>query len=96
MSDHRQDREVKARKPHQCDWCHETLAVGELHWVSSGRWDGQMFRHRKHIECALASEKNPCGPSGCDGCEHCFIHYAHPRGGYTTTDRDGNTVTVIP
>ena len=92
MSDYRQHRDVKARKPHVCDWCCQSIESGELHRVTSGRFDGAMFRQRMHFECSFASQSSPCsrGPDPCGGCENCYLHWAHPRGGYTIDDRDGN------
>ena len=96
MTQFTQYRDVKARKPHQCDWCLEDMAAGELHRVVSGRFDGSFFRSRVHFECAVASSASPCkaDPDMCDGCEHCFLGEAHPRGGYTISDRDGDTVAI--
>lgn len=42
--------DVRARKPHQCTWCGESILAGEMYkaWVS---FDDSVYRNKMHPEC---------------------------------------------
>lgn len=44
----------KARKPHNCYWCGQTIDKGEVHEAWSSVDDGRMVTTRCHAECAKA------------------------------------------
>jgi hypothetical protein len=43
-------------KPHRCSWCGEQIPVGELYTRWSGRYEGQMFTCKCHVECQKAMQ----------------------------------------
>lgn len=42
---------VRARKAHRCGECDDTIAVGDLHEVVTGRCDGEWLSHRTCARC---------------------------------------------
>jgi len=40
-----------ARKRHQCIECDDYIEPGEHYCVTSGRYDGWYFAHKRHDEC---------------------------------------------
>lgn len=47
-------KSVKSRKIGPCAWCAEAIESGERIVVDSGKFDGDFFRSRLHLECAKA------------------------------------------
>jgi hypothetical protein len=69
------DEMVKARKPHRCIWCGETIEKGEVHQSRAYRFDGEFMHDRLHVECKEAMDK-------ADFIEDGFVAYSAPRGDY--------------
>jgi len=42
---------VKGRKLHRCDACHTPIVKGEFHVSMSGKFDGDFFTTRNHLDC---------------------------------------------
>jgi hypothetical protein len=53
---------VRARKPHRCGECRETIPVGAAYERTSGKWDGRML---SLVTCATCAEIR--GHLFCDG-----------------------------
>lgn len=52
MSDSFQSRsEHTARKPHCCAYCHQTIPAGARYVKMAGKWEGDFFSGRGHIDC---------------------------------------------
>lgn len=47
--------EVRARKPHRCEWCSEAILVGATYWRDTGKFDDDFQSLAYHIECYEAS-----------------------------------------
>lgn len=73
------NRHVVARKAHFCAWCKTEIAVGELHYQFTGKWEGEFQDWRMHDVCTDAHQ------SETDEGEIC--EEAHPRG-LTCDQRD--------
>lgn len=65
-------RIVRAKKQHDCIWCTEKIAVGEIHQREVLRFDGDFQNNRFHLECIDACHKhlkqsgdNEFEPHGC-------------------------------
>lgn len=41
----------KARKPHKCCECGQTIAAGERYCRVTGKWDGEVSTYSQHMEC---------------------------------------------
>lgn len=41
----------KARKPHKCCECRETIPVGAVHEKTTGRWDDEWLTYRTCLAC---------------------------------------------
>lgn len=48
----------KARKPHRCAWCGETIPVGEVHRRETGTYCGEFQDNRFHAECVGAAQEH--------------------------------------
>ena len=42
----------KARKPHKCDWCGETIEKGEEYEYQKYIWDGSLYDWKSHKACS--------------------------------------------
>jgi hypothetical protein len=72
MTDFGETTWPKARKPHRCEWCGESIAQGEKHAHFVGKWDGEFQDWRMHSECYdVASEG--------DELDEGFMPYEHER-----------------
>ena len=47
----------KARKQHQCTWCYEFIAPGEIYDRERGVFDGDPQVTKMHLECDAAAGK---------------------------------------
>lgn len=47
----------KARKPHRCIWCGESIPVGETYRRERSVYDGEPQNHKWHLECNAAACK---------------------------------------
>ncbi len=56
------ERIVRARKPHQCCECGDTIPVGAEYERAVGKWDGRMFTYHTCLACRDV-RRNLC----CDG-----------------------------
>jgi hypothetical protein len=45
----------KARKEHRCIECPFPILPGEKYVACSGKWDGDVTTHKRHLECHEAS-----------------------------------------
>lgn len=55
----------KAAKQHRCEWCGESVHVGEVHAQFVGSFEGEFQSWRMHKECQKAWETL----SGCEQAE---------------------------
>lgn len=47
----------KARKPHRCDYCGETIEKGERYQIATLKFDGELYNWRNHERCGrIAAE----------------------------------------
>jgi len=46
----------RARKPHRCIACHETITPGDLYWAFSGLWDGSWSSGKQCARCQAIFE----------------------------------------
>ena len=51
------DEVGRARKQHRCDWCNETIAVGEPYVRQRCKDGADVWTWRAHAECYRASNK---------------------------------------
>lgn len=51
MSDFSNYRYPVARKQHKCEWCGESIPVGEKHFQFTGVWESEWQNWRMHQEC---------------------------------------------
>ena len=47
---------VKARKEHRCCECPGVIPKGKMYLTSSGLWDGEFFRFKTCLGCAVNRE----------------------------------------
>lgn len=47
-------KDVKAAKQHCCEQCRKAIKQGEAHHYAAGKFDGDFFAYREHIECRKA------------------------------------------
>ena len=52
------DSEPKARKKHCCQWCGESILVGETYYRYSGLCDNDFQSTAMHLECKDAMWRN--------------------------------------
>lgn len=45
---------VHAAKQHRCEQCAKPIEQGELHCYAAGKFDGDFFSYREHVECRMA------------------------------------------
>lgn len=51
-------KNIKAvRKPHCCEQCNKTIAIGEPAKYNFGIWEGEPFGTYQHVECAAAAHE---------------------------------------
>jgi len=65
--DIRDNKEVRCRKPHQCEWCGEKIprlskAISRVY-----KWDGELNSCHQHLECFTAMGESDLD----DGFEPC-------------------------
>lgn len=48
------ERTVKGRKAHRCDACGQMIAQGEPGRYMAGKWEGDFWTSRNHLECRAA------------------------------------------
>jgi len=77
-------RQSKARKPHRCTWCGQTIEPGEVYHFASGICDGDFQRDKMHLVCRQAMDRDM---QTCDWFDYEFIPFGNPRG-MTQTERD--------
>lgn len=41
----------KARKEHKCEFCNDVIKVGKKYHRQSGKYDGEFFDRKIHMEC---------------------------------------------
>jgi len=70
---------IKPRKPHVCDWCDESIKVGEHCWYNDGRFDGDFYRVFMHKECDWAMRKEMNGEENYGG-DYSYDPGQHKRG----------------
>ena len=46
----------RARKPHWCQGCSESILVGQRYYCCSGQWDGTIRTHRLCLRCRAIYE----------------------------------------
>ncbi len=51
MSTFHNERRVKTRKPHRCEWCGKPIEVGETATYSCGKFDGYFYDRYAHPGC---------------------------------------------
>lgn len=57
MAEYIDERIVRARKVHICDFCHEDINPGTKYRDFVGKEAGQVYHHKSHLRCAfIASE----------------------------------------
>jgi hypothetical protein len=49
-----------ARKPHQCDWCNETIEEGQSYVRQRNKDGADIWTWRAHPECHDAASRVPC------------------------------------
>jgi len=49
----------KAAKEHTCEWCNETIEVGEKHNYRCYKFEGQFLTGRMHLVCEKAMSTYP-------------------------------------
>ena len=47
----------RARKEYKCDLCGQTIKINEKYHRYSGKYDGEMFDNKYHIECQEIIDK---------------------------------------
>ena len=47
----------KARWPHQCIWCGQSILKGERYLHERSIYDGRYQNHKWHLECSAASQE---------------------------------------
>ncbi len=55
------NKEVKCRKFHTCEWCAGGIEKGERAHTRSGIWDDGPFTAHSHIDCWQAMEDSDLG-----------------------------------
>jgi hypothetical protein len=73
------------RKAHRCDWCGETIALGEQYSRQRVVFEGVPGSSRLHIECSAAARREA---SALDG-ECLYLEDDHKRG--MTSDESRET-----
>ncbi len=48
------DEQRKARKPHRCIWCGQTIVVGSQYQYVRGVFEGDPQSNHYHLECSAA------------------------------------------
>ena len=48
-----ESKERKARKPHKCDYCDQTIEKGEVYDWSKHVYDGDLYEWKSHKKCSL-------------------------------------------
>lgn len=61
----------RAIKMHRCEWCSETIFVGEIHVKYVGDFEGDFQSWRMHAECYAATSEH---------ISEGFTPGEHPRG----------------
>jgi hypothetical protein len=52
MGDSFQSRsEHTARKPHRCEYCRQTIPAGERYAKMAGKWEGDFYAGKGHLDC---------------------------------------------
>jgi hypothetical protein len=69
---------VRARKPHKCIECEIPIHIGELHWIETYKWEGEVMRHREHVNCRDLRQKI----ANHEMDEGCGAYEAYPPLGY--------------
>jgi len=70
---------VRARKPHVCDWCGESIEPKTKYWKWVGIVEGDPSSTKMHPECEQAVSEQQKK----NGFESCWvIERNQPRGGY--------------
>lgn len=64
----------RAGKPHQCEWCGESILKGEEHGHFTGQWEGEWQNWRMHKECYEAYLRDD------DALGFGFVPHDNPRG----------------
>lgn len=49
------DRDVVARQNHQCAWCGESISIGRVCHISTGKYEGEFQSNKFHPECWKAA-----------------------------------------
>lgn len=62
------DKDVKARKPHQCSECHRVIAAGETYRRIFGVWDGDARSYTWCSHCCAGQSVY----AALDDC-HCYV-----------------------
>lgn len=44
-------RKVRAAKIHTCEQCRGSIEAGSHSWYCAGKYDGEFYCYREHIEC---------------------------------------------
>lgn len=55
MSDFHESRKVKGRKAYRCEQCGQPIEAGCEHIYAAGRWEGDFYTQRIHLECDAAA-----------------------------------------
>ena len=64
-----------ARKRHRCEWCGESIEVGQRYRYYSGVFDGEFQSTHMHTECLLA-----CDRELRNSYDDFFMPFEHARG----------------
>lgn len=55
------NKEVRVRKKHRCSWCGEDINIGDAARYRTGKYQGELFSERKHLECYDAILRSDMG-----------------------------------
>lgn len=64
----------KAKKPHRCIWCGESINIGEVYIREKSIYDSNFQDHKWHIECL-----DDCNEAHKGECEWDFDPYENER-----------------
>ena len=60
-------RQVKCRKPHNCEWCNEIINIGDQAAVRKYMYDGDFRSAHQHPECFEGMDKSDVADGFAEG-----------------------------
>ena len=51
------EKMTKARKPHRCDYCGETIEKGEIYNIAALIQDGEIYKWKEHSKCHYIAQR---------------------------------------